>query len=66
MLKSAAGKLFVIGGHKGVKKEISCFCSVLQMKLQKVRRGEAKDEGQLLMHLTIPEDALNGSFFSSS
>lgn len=55
MLKSAAGKLFVIGGHKGVNKKISCFCSALQMKLQKVRRGEAKDEGQLLMHPTIPE-----------
>lgn len=43
MVKSASWKLFGIGGHKGVKKKISCFCSVLQMKLQKVRRGEAKD-----------------------
>lgn len=66
MPKSGVQKLFIIDGHKGVKKIISCFCSVLQMKLQKVRRGEGKDEGQILMHLTIPEDALNGFFFPSS
>lgn len=65
MPKSGVQKLFVIDGRKGVK-NISCFCSVLQMKLQKVRRGEGKDEGQILMHVTIPEDALNGSFFPSS
>lgn len=45
MPKSAAGKLFVIGGHKGVKKKISCFCSVLQMKLQKVKGEKQKIKG---------------------
>lgn len=66
MQKSGVQKLFVIDGHKGLKKKVSCFCSVLQMKLQKVRRGEGKDEGQILMHLTIPKDAFNGLFFPSS
>lgn len=63
MPKSGVQKLFFIGRHKGVKKKLSCFCSVLQLKLQKVRREERKDEWQILMHLTISEDALNGSFF---
>lgn len=62
MPKSGVQKLFFSGWHKGVKKKLSCFCSVLQLKFQKVRREERKDEGQILMHLTISEDALNGFF----
>jgi len=54
MPKSGVQKFVIIDGHKGVNKSKRSFSSVLHMKLQKVTRGEGKDEEQILMHLTIP------------